>query len=121
MISSFSSGPHAKKELLCLALESSSTIDLVIYNANLESLCTIENVAEFTILAGALSSCGSYVTILSGLPGIRSLTDFKRIIKKYFFLIFTFGKLFTMIYISQFVKIHFSRYKYFKAYETFNI
>ena len=74
MISSFTSGPHAKKELLCLAQESSSTIDLAIYNANLESLSTIENVAEFTTLAGALSSCGSYVTILSGLPGIRGST-----------------------------------------------
>ena len=78
-----------------MALESSSTIDLVIYNANLESLCTIENVAEFTILAGALSSCGSYVTVLSGLPGIRSLTGLK---------IAMTMRLHTLI------KIHFSRY-----------
>lgn len=34
----------------------------------LSQIATISDIAKFSVLAGAISSCGSYVTIVSGLP-----------------------------------------------------
>jgi len=60
---------HTKKELFCAITEGASTIDLCVYAAEtLQLTTTIANVAQFTVLAGAVSSCGAYVSILAGLP-----------------------------------------------------
>ena len=64
----FSSG-LTRKQLFCAVTESATTIDLCVYAGDtLQLATTIANVAQFTVLAGAVSSCGGYVSLLCGLP-----------------------------------------------------
>ena len=68
VVASFTSHGVVGKQLLALVTETANSIDLTIYAPDLTPLNTITDVSPFTVIAGAISNCGSFVTIVTGLP-----------------------------------------------------
>ena len=53
--------------------ESTSILGIVlsVYNVNLEKVGEIKDAATLTVLGGAISACGNYVTLIAGLPDYK--------------------------------------------------
>ena len=70
VLTAFSNGSSATQRT-GIVTETCDGVNLSIYDSKLNEVSTVKNVAVLSVLAGAISSCGEYVTLISGLPEFK--------------------------------------------------
>ena len=70
VLAAFSNG-DSKTQRTGIVTETCEGVILTIYDSDLIEVAVIKDVAILSVLAGAISDCGEYVTLVSGLPEFK--------------------------------------------------